>query len=130
HAEPYGEHKFRRIIGNLYRAQFREAQPRLLCKVHTRDKKLHILHDVAGKHAGSTGGNAVVVLFEPGLEAIAFQRRQNQDVVFSNRLLRLDFHTETHFLRRSATASSSSASTGTTCGRRSPRSYRTRIRVE
>ena len=59
-------------------------------KIHARDEELHPLLEVAAEHPRGSWRNPVAAFDQPRLQSLALLGREDEDVVFPHRVLRLD----------------------------------------
>lgn len=71
-----------------------ESELGLFAQIHFGDEEFEMLFDVAVQHRRCALGNAIAVLDEPCFEPGALIGREDDDVVFAHRVLRLYGHAE------------------------------------
>ena len=88
-AEPDRQHELGRFERDLQRPEIREAKLGLFTEVDLRDEEFHALFEITLQDCRGALWDAVAVLGQPDFQAAAFLARENEDVVFTDRILRL-----------------------------------------
>ena len=112
HPEPDREHELGRLIFHLDRPQHRVSEFRLLGQIYPRDEKFHVLPDIAHEHVRCARRDAVVVLPKPRFEPRALARRENEDIVFADRVLCFHCHAQAASTRTVSRTCNGSGSEG------------------
>ncbi len=88
--EADGQHEPVAFVGDLQRTQVGIARRLLLLDIHLRDKKAHVLLQVAADDLVGAARDTIAVVVQPPDQAIALLGGKNQDVVLADRVTCLD----------------------------------------